>query len=304
MAAGGENVNRLDLVIWTYNSESTLEGCLSSIERAIPSNRICHKIGVDGGSKDRTREILADHGWSVYTTRPGIATQANKALSLVDTDYYASFEHDVFIQAGWLERIHPLLGNPRVAIAQGFRCFKGSELLKKLDDYQKRGHYPSWANYSLDNTLYRTSTIRESGGYPYGCPYSTDSLLREKIIQHGYNWLVDAGTVTYHYKPSYWQFLRHSLRAIMKCRTYWLLKRDFEMPIPEQLFRTLLSPLLGAKIAGKSHTPSAFIAYPLMRYSRFFVRELTRDEKRIGLMMPPNGNGTVYPLPQRQLEAS
>jgi glycosyltransferase involved in cell wall biosynthesis len=288
-------MDRLDLVIWTYNSASTLDGCLTSIESAIPPNRICHKIAVDGGSKDQTWEILAHHDWSVHTTRPGIATQANKALSLVDTDYYASFEHDAFIQLGWFERIFPLLANPRVAIAQGFRCFKGSELLKKMDDYQKRGHYPSWANYSLDNTLYRTRTIRELGGYPYGCPYSTDSLLREQIIQHGYNWLVDAGTITYHYKPSYWQFLRHSLRAMMKCRTYWFLKHDLEMPMPEQLLRTMLSPISAARIAGETHSAPVLVAYPLMRYSRFLVREVTRDDKRIGLMLPPDHDGSGNP---------
>src|SRR5437899_12115453 len=93
---------KLDLVMWTYNSASTLDRCLSSIDTSIPQDSVCHKIAVDGGSKDRTPDILRDHSWSMVQSKRGISIQANKALSLVDTKNYANFEHDIMIRTGTL----------------------------------------------------------------------------------------------------------------------------------------------------------------------------------------------------------
>ena len=277
---------KLDLVMWTYNSASTLDRCLSSIDASIPQDSVCHKIAVDGGSKDRTPDILRDHSWSMVRSKPGISSQANKALSLVDTENYASFEHDIMIRPGWLERLLPLLGPREVAAVQGFKIVKGSKVLERMDAGQKHGYYPPWANFSLDNTIYKTDQIRGLGGYPVGCPYSTDSLLRERVLQRGYRWLVDPNTIVFHYKPSYWQFLRHSLRALIQARTLWFVKRDMEMRLPKQILMVAMSPFSGARMAGEYHCASAFVAYPIMRYSRLLVREITRDKKRIGLISP------------------
>src|SRR6266849_2808326 len=157
------DMTRIDLVMWTFNSEATLDESLSSIDKAIPYDRICHKIIVDGGSSDGTEKIARGHGWDFYVTRPGIPVQANFGLALVDTDSYASFEHDIVLSSNWLRRIEKLLGPDDVVVAQGIRLSKGVRSLEALDrwSYSRQEWF-----YSLDNTMYKTDAIRKLGGYP------------------------------------------------------------------------------------------------------------------------------------------
>src|SRR3989442_7056236 len=181
--------------MWTYNSQATLDESLSSIDRAIPPDRICHKIMVDGGSSDNTEKIARRHGWGFFVTGQGIAVQANAGLRLVDTNQYASFEHDIILSRSWLPRIAKLLSPSDVAVAQGIRISKGVPSLEALD----RWSYPHqpWF-YSFDNTMYKTEAIRRIGGYPLECPMTTDGFLRRRVLANGLKWLTDTGCISRH----------------------------------------------------------------------------------------------------------
>src|SRR6266571_9007143 len=72
----GGRLRNVDLVMWTFNSGRTLEESLRSIDRAIPASRVCHRIMVDGGSRDNTVDLGIQHGWEVFRSDRGIWRQA------------------------------------------------------------------------------------------------------------------------------------------------------------------------------------------------------------------------------------
>lgn len=95
-------MKKIDLVMWTLNSEKTLAVALSSINVAIPDRYVNQKIIVDGNSEYDTKEIGKAFGWQVITTNDrGIGKQANIALDLVETEVFASFEHDIILNPSW-----------------------------------------------------------------------------------------------------------------------------------------------------------------------------------------------------------
>jgi len=113
----GFKLRNVDLVMWTFNSGRTLEESLRSIDRAIPASRVCHRIMVDGGSRDNTVDLGIQHGWEVFRSDRGIWRQANYALDRVDSEFYASFEHDILLSENWLPRVEEaIVGNDGVAL--------------------------------------------------------------------------------------------------------------------------------------------------------------------------------------------
>jgi len=283
-------LTKIDLVIWTFNSERTLDQSLSSIETAVPAQDTCHKIAVDGGSHDETRSILSDHGWEVFRSPRGIPHQANMALSLVDSDYYASFEHDILLNTGWLSRMKTLIRKPRAAVAQGIRIFQGSRVFEAVEKYQLlTGRFPRWF-YSLDNNLCNTRIIREIGGYPRICPVSTDGVLRQAVLKAGYSWLTDLQCMSYHLRRGYWHQLKHHVQGYMYRRFF-----DWYGPgsetFPKFLKGVFFSPVSGALIARHQRVFSAFPGYAIYRYVMFhhYLHAYTKPRLRPEIPLPNIG---------------
>ncbi len=273
-------MTRIDLLMWTYNSQATLEESLSSIERALPENRICHKIIVDGGSSDDTEKIARHHGWDFYATRPGIPVQANFGLKMVDTDFYASFEHDIILTPSWMSRIEVLVRQQTVAVAQGIRLSKGVPSLEALDRWSNlHGRY----SYSIDNNMYRTDAIRKMGGYPLECPMTTDGLLRKRVLDQGMKWVIDPGCISWHLRAGFPDYLKHVIQHIQNANFLW--EPEGSRLLSARLLKIFLtSPLTGQKIAGKMHTPSLVFDYPLLRFVLLVTMSVLAREKEIVVM--------------------
>lgn len=252
----------IDIVLWTLNSGRTLESCLASVEKAVPSPHC--KIAVDGGSSDETLEILEKYGWAVYPSKPGIARQANLALSKVDTDFYGSIEHDILLTPIWLQRMLQQMTNPRVAVAQGIRLRIGSTILRNCDEYHYRhGNFIPWS-FSMDNNVLRTEAIRNVGGYPYGDALSVDMLLREALLNEGYRWIIDFDTVSWHVRRSYWLELSHMLKQRMLTQYVW---KDSRRISPSHRWRLLLTtPVMATIMAREQHSPATFPGFVMLRY--------------------------------------
>jgi len=278
----------IDLVMWTYNSARTLGLCLDSVEKAVPEEYVHCKIAVDGNSRDETREILKAHGWTVYPAPSSIPGQANKALSLVDTDFYASFEHDIVLNDSWLHELYPKIqGDDKTAVIQGIRVNTGSKLLEALDArYYVDREIPFWY-YSIDNNIYRTELIRWAGGYPYADPYSSDGFLRKRLIDMGYKWRVEGNVVSAHLKDSYWRQMRQQVRAYATSKVLW--ESYSSTSDAKRLLRLIALPIVGGRIAGFAHTPSAFLGYPLMKYAKAMCKGLylvIHGKQRIVVKIP------------------
>jgi glycosyltransferase involved in cell wall biosynthesis len=74
---------KMDLVMWTKNSQKTLVPCLKSIDRVIPKEAVNKKIIVDGHSTDKTEEIAKKFNWEFHKAeKTGISYQANQGWVL------------------------------------------------------------------------------------------------------------------------------------------------------------------------------------------------------------------------------
>ncbi len=114
MLGNYENVDRrikepelepVDVLIATLDAETYLEKCLDSIYKEIPVSKV---IVVDGGSKDRTVEILNQYPRMDIHVRPDIRT-TGKGLefmfSRTTTPWIAIIDADIELPPGWYDEM-------------------------------------------------------------------------------------------------------------------------------------------------------------------------------------------------------
>jgi glycosyltransferase involved in cell wall biosynthesis len=260
------NPRPIDVVMWTFQSAPTLRVSLESIEASIDDEKICHKIMVDGGSTDETREIGKQFGWDIhlFTEKPiarleRMLAQADHALSLVHTDFYASFEHDIILVPRWLERMEKLMENPKCGVAQGARRSIGNILTASY-----RSGIPIQGP-TFDNTLYRTKLMRQVG-------YSYHPDVAEAIREAGFTWEIDNDCVSGHLRPSFVYQMKHEILSYRGKEYKWA---DFSIQ------RLAFSLFRGIQIAIKNRSPLSIIAHPAYQEFKFLlaIRRQWNSEK-------------------------
>ncbi len=263
-----------------------LKRVLQSIDRAISSENVCHKIVVMPLSSfsDESTKVFHDSNWTVVgSPLASISYQANLALAQVDTELFASFEQDVVLHPRWLSLIHHFT-NPKVAVAEGIRLLSGSSIMEKWDRWLfDHDRYAPWT-FSIDNNLYRTEIIRQLGGFPNDCPMSTDGLLREKVVQNGYQWITDDTVISEHYRKDFWSFMRGMMKHVIWAKYYWTPKMEITRHLKWVAVRrftrgstvlgALYSPISAAKIARDTKDIRLLAAYPLFRVVRSLMINL------------------------------
>src|SRR6266516_1274166 len=239
-------IAKIDLVMWTLNGESTLAKCLASIEKAVPTEAICHRC-------------------------------------LVDTELFSSFEQDIGLNPAWFGSVMTaLLSDPHVAVAQGLRAASGSRYLEAIDNYGVRhGLVPRWI-YSIDNNLYRTEALRSVGGFPLDCAMSADGAMRNNLFRDGWKWRVCRDVVSLHYRDSFVKHLRHVVIQSAENKVLWETYPEYR--IPDKLGRVVATPLTSARMASEAQTPGVFFAYPLFRAVRILSRMIGSISKQYRFM--------------------
>lgn len=269
--------------MWTYNSASNLVKSLPSIDTAIPGEAVCHKIAVDGGSTDGTQTCLRDHGWIVLETpKKGIPNQANYALSHVDTEYFAAFEHDIILNAHWFPRTSEVIAEDRtIGAVQGVRLLTGSKTMQAIDEWKFRANRVLVWEYSIDNTLFRTNAVREAGGFPLEDPASADTILRTNMFRIGYKWITDPTLISGHYRKDFLEQFRHQLKIMGLTKYYWWSSPP-ERSIPKRIISALGgNPLSVVKITAQSRMLRIPLAWYALRLQRGFFLNLPQGKKSV-----------------------
>lgn len=254
-------IKKVDVVIWAKNGSTTLPAVLKRVEEVIPSEGVQNYILSDDYSSDDTREIAQSFGWQVVPNEGnGVSDNANTALNHVESDYFVSLEQDVLLAEDWWRKIPPLLlSDPKVVVASGVRVPSQPLALRKLQEYtiEKYRKRDTGLEFfhdckSLDNTIYKTTIIRELGGFPPDCN------LPKKIFLSGYKWKVDYSVVSIHIRNGMQDELSHY---------YWYgtLAREAHYSVKEAILRMFFSPMRGLQVAAKKKTPEIVFLYPLIR---------------------------------------
>ncbi len=245
---------KVDLIMWTYNSEKNLPAVLRRIQEVIPKEYINRKIITDDNSKDKTREIAQKFGWEVHmNSGKGVNDNTKTAVSLVTAPYFCSFEHDIILARDWWQKMSMHMDNPRVAVAQGVRI-STNPAFRVLDDCgNQRDDFP---HHSLDNNIARTEIIKKLGYNEVGTP--------PKLAALGLKWIVDKTVVSDHIRGDMWENIRHDskMQLILPASTKDRLRA----------FRLLLtSPLRSAQLAFKTKCPILLLLYPMDRFGIFLA---------------------------------
>ena len=281
-------VQKVDLVMWTFNGAKTLPAVLKRINEVIPRQFVEEKVISDDHSSDKTREIAESYGWTVVLNEgKGISDNANNALKHVESEFFVSFEQDILLANDWWSEIPKALSNSKVAASSGMRFAdkpRGVRALQKYVAMKYRGdaQLESWLRgremaaftlgKTLDNTIYRTRIVREVGGFPKLASSSgVDTILAYEIASHGYGWNVNYDVQSVHVRQSLKQELHHQ---------YWYAKQLPEMwrkisdathkqapPVTKFgiIYRLFISPFTGLFMAYKTREPSLVYIHPLIR---------------------------------------
>jgi len=262
---------QVDVVMWAKNGERYLPSVLKQIDEVIPKEELHRKILVDDHSMDRTASIARDFGWEVYENpEGGIPAGANEALRHVDCDYFVSVEQDVVLARDWWEKVPPLLQDDRTVVASGIRL-PSIDSLRKLyeyvfDRYMKNPQKyvrSSFLGVTIDNTIYKTRYMRESGGFPnLRVSGGVDGALAKRVFESGLEWRVDPSGVPVHLRSSVWEEIKHWY-FYGTCVPYLSGRKGLGRIAGIALF----SPIRGAEIAMKKRSLPIFYIYLGMRWA-------------------------------------
>ena len=179
----------VDVLMLTLDADTYLERCLDSVYREIPVNKF---IVVDGGSKDKTVQILNRYPRMQVHARPDIRT-TGKGLefmfSQATTRWVATIDADMELAPGWYDEMakykdrYDYFESKRIMHYEFYRDVPGSiNMDQRSGAMGQLGRLDCFKNYHVDDDyMWR----------------ATDMLLRQVVEKDGYKF--GKVSTTYHY---------------------------------------------------------------------------------------------------------
>jgi glycosyltransferase involved in cell wall biosynthesis len=267
----------LDLCLWARNGARYLTLTLKRIDKVIPSVCVNQKIFVDDSSVDETREIAKKYGWTVYDNREGyVSGGIREAFRHVETELFCTFEQDVLLPFGWLEKIIRHMEDENVIVALG-TGLDTNKVMKAIEHFREPSRV---AGFWFGDDIFRTSLVKELGGFPNTSRLWVDREFNEKVLHSKYRIIIDRNVVCLHMKGSVRDCMDHQYRLDM------IRGGDDSFFFPNisatgLIMKGLATPFLGFKCAVKENCPQAVWAYPYVRLMS--MKEFLRRPRKAGL---------------------
>ena len=213
--AGAFQVGSVDVVLLTLNSERKLVECLASVYQNVPVHNL---IAVDGGSADRTLEILEQFN-GVYGNVKVIhdkgtrATARQKGIENVAAEWFIFVDSDVVLCKDWWRKAMQYVDKDVGAVwgIEVWSTIRGQATLKvflwvtrKIFDLRGGTH----------DTLIRTEAVKDIK-IPGGLHVFEDAYIKEWISKRGYRVVACYNPYCIHYRPKAVWTLRGSLSIIV-----------------------------------------------------------------------------------------
>jgi glycosyltransferase involved in cell wall biosynthesis len=266
---------KVDLVMWTFNGEKTLAKVLSRINSVIPKEVVNRKLIIDDGSKDQTIVIAKKLGWCILKNEgKGISDGANTALKHVETEYFCSFEQDVYLSSDWWRKVSPLILNkPGVAAASGLRFLPENNFCFSIEPYQltrKDIDFYGGFGKTLDNTIWNTTMLKSVGEFPKVTFAGIDTFVFHLFESKGYKWEVNYDVKSLHLhcdgllkESKRYYFYGSSLPQVYsRLKTLKLYENENATAL---LLRFVKSPVSSLRMALKMHDSRLLLSYPIVR---------------------------------------
>jgi rSAM/selenodomain-associated transferase 2 len=182
----------ISIIIPVLNEElmigRTLQNILNILNIQTTSStlcQICQIIVVDGGSHDRTLEIVKSFPVEVVETTGGRAVQMNEGAKIATGEILLFLHGDTLLPTDFADWVTKIMNTPG-AIAGAFRLkVNGSQPLLRLIEIlvNVRSHYGQLP-YGDQAIFLRAETFRQIGGFPL-MPIMEDFVLIRQLGKMG-----------------------------------------------------------------------------------------------------------------------
>lgn len=262
--------------MWTKNGAKTLPAVLRRINQVIPPEIVHKRLIVDDKSTDNTREIAHSFGWTViFNEGSGISDGANTALKNVESEYFVSFEQDLLLSIDWWQKIKKnLVDKPDVVVVSGVRIPDAPSSIRNIEEYTLERYQKSkdvqafLYGKTLDNTIYRTKTIKELGGFPkLEVSAGVDNALAQKVLSKNLIWKVDFNIRSVHLRKGLKHELSHAYWYGTSFNTLYPVLFRKNVNLKKIILQFIYSPVRGLEIALKKNSPETIFVYPLIRFA-------------------------------------
>ena len=162
----------ISVVVPSFNEETRIERCLASLaDQTLPRDEY-EVIVVDGGSKDRTREIAAGYADRVFVqTSPKVGGARNDGILAAGATLVATTDADCVLPRDWVERVRDDLLREEVVMVYGTvapveATLKNRFSLGLANLASAVGYRTGWLYYTLGcNSAFRKDAFVRAGMY-------------------------------------------------------------------------------------------------------------------------------------------
>jgi glycosyltransferase involved in cell wall biosynthesis len=210
----------VDVVLLTLNSERKLQDCLDSVYRNVPVSRL---IAVDGGSTDRTLQILAEFNnkygnVKVVGDRGTRATARQKGIENVKADWFVFVDSDVVLCKDWYRKA-------QAHVEKDVGAVWGTEVWSTIHDQRTLRTFLLLTRKIFEirggthDTLVRTQTVRDIK-IPRNLHVFEDAYIKDWLTHKGYRVVACYVPFCIHYRPKAVWTLSGSLNIIADSLRY------------------------------------------------------------------------------------
>ena len=204
----------VDVVVLTLNSDRKLKDCLASIYQNIPVHQL---IVVDGGSTDRTLEILGKFNQrfgnvKIVHDKGTRATARQKGIENVTSDWFIFVDSDVVLCEGWYGKAQAYVGKD-VGVVWGVEVWSTVHSRKTLKLFLLVTRKIFELRGGTHDTLIRTKAV-EDIKIPWNLHVFEDAYIKNWIGRKGYRVVACYDPFCIHYRPKEVWTLRGSLNLI------------------------------------------------------------------------------------------
>lgn len=210
-------------VVPAYNNENTIRQCLESIE----SNDLDETIVVDGGSVDKTVDIVTGfENVRLIRIGRGIARARNIGWRAAKGNLILFLDADAYIKRNTLPVLRSYLVEPEIAgVSCRVACANPERFWARMRDFDfsllyadqfERSSTVDCIADSTDCGLFRRKSLEEVDGFDLTYPFAEDLKVLERLKAKGFRFLMVQDPAVYHhhrenYHQLYRQFYNHGL---------------------------------------------------------------------------------------------
>ena len=213
-------MDSVDVVLLTMNSERKLEDCLASVYRNVPVKKL---IVVDGGSTDRTLQILSEFNAKygnvkVVHDKGTRATARQKGIDAVTSEWFIFVDSDVVLCKDWYRKAKAYV-EPNVGAVWGIEVWSTIQNPKTLKFFLWVTRKIFDIRGGTHDTLIRTSVVGDIK-IPWDLHVFEDAYIKDFITRKGFRVVACYSPFCIHYRPRSVWTLKGSLGIIVDSLRY------------------------------------------------------------------------------------